>query len=174
MRATVERVVDGDTVVLAGVGKARLIGVDTPEVYGGRRVLRARRPRTTRNASWTDARCATRSGRGERDRYGRALVYLWLADGRSFNALLVSRGYAQPLTVPPDDDYADIFVRLARRARERSVGLWAPGACAEEARRAASSPKERPRRSSWSLTRDPDRWSNGHQETRTQAQRARP
>lgn len=28
--ARVERVVDGDTVVLSGVGKARLIGVDTP------------------------------------------------------------------------------------------------------------------------------------------------
>ena len=33
--ARVERVVDGDTVVLSGLGKARLIGVDTPEVYGG-------------------------------------------------------------------------------------------------------------------------------------------
>ncbi len=47
------------------------------------------------------------------------LVYLWLEDGRSFNALLVSRGFAQPLTIPPNDDYADLFVRLSRRARER-------------------------------------------------------
>ena len=28
-------VTDGDTIELAGVGKVRLIGVDTPEVYGG-------------------------------------------------------------------------------------------------------------------------------------------
>ena len=41
-------------------------------------------------------------GREERDRYGRLLVYLWLEDGRSFNALLVSRGYAQPLTIQPE------------------------------------------------------------------------
>ena len=68
-------------------------------------------------------------GREERDRYGRVLVYLWLADGRSFNALLVSRGYAHPLTIPPNDDYADLFVRLARRARERGRGLWAERAC---------------------------------------------
>ncbi|MCA1681212.1 MAG: hypothetical protein LC777_20860, partial [Actinobacteria bacterium] len=34
--ATVVRVVDGDTVELGGgLGKSRLIGVDTPEVYGG-------------------------------------------------------------------------------------------------------------------------------------------
>ncbi len=68
-------------------------------------------------------------GQDERDRYGRLLVYLWLEDGRSFNALLVSRGYAQPLTIQPNSDYADLFARLARRARERALGLWAPGAC---------------------------------------------
>ncbi|HEV2724401.1 MAG TPA: hypothetical protein VGV10_07185, partial [Thermoleophilaceae bacterium] len=34
--ATVVRVVDGDTVELGGgLGKSRLIGIDTPEVYGG-------------------------------------------------------------------------------------------------------------------------------------------
>src|SRR4051794_31840865 len=32
--ATVTRVTDGDTVWLSGVGKVRLIGIDTPEVYG--------------------------------------------------------------------------------------------------------------------------------------------
>ena len=32
----VVRVVDGDTVVLRSAGKSRLIGVDTPEVFGGR------------------------------------------------------------------------------------------------------------------------------------------
>ncbi|MGI9081335.1 MAG: thermonuclease family protein [Thermoleophilaceae bacterium] len=128
--ATVVRVVDGDTVELGGgLGKSRLIGIDTPEVYGGvecygreasayaKRQLDGRRVRYT-------------VGRDERDRYGRLLVYLWLEDGRSFNALLVSRGYAQPLTIPPNDDYASAFVRLSRRARERAVGLWASRACA--------------------------------------------
>src|SRR3954452_1197600 len=31
--AVVRRVVDGDTVVLSGIGKARLIRIGTPEVY---------------------------------------------------------------------------------------------------------------------------------------------
>src|SRR5919204_3682822 len=32
--ARVERVVDGDTVRLVGLGSVRLIGINTPEVYG--------------------------------------------------------------------------------------------------------------------------------------------
>ena len=126
--ATIERVVDGDTVELSGVGKARLIGIDTPEVYGGAECYGreasayAKRQLEGETVSYT-------VGRDERDRYGRVLVYVWLADGRSFNALLVARGYAQPLTIQPNDDYADLFVRLSRLARERGAGLWGETSC---------------------------------------------
>lgn len=58
------------------------------------------------------------------DRYGRALAYVWLRDGRMFNEVLVERGYATPLTIPPNVDYADRFVAAARRAREAARGLW--------------------------------------------------
>jgi len=124
----VVRVVDGDTVELSGIGKARLIGIDTPEVYGGAECF-GREASAYAERQLGGERVSYTIGQGERDRYGRALVYIWLADGRSFNALLVSRGYAQPLTVPPDDDYADLFVRLSRRARERGVGLWSETSC---------------------------------------------
>jgi micrococcal nuclease len=128
-QATVERVVDGDTVELGdGLGKSRLIGIDTPEVYGGvecygrEASAYAKRQVEGRTVRYT-------VGRDDRDRYGRLLVYLWLEDGRSFNAMLVSRGYAQPLTIQPNSDYADLFTRLARRARERSLGLWSRERC---------------------------------------------
>jgi micrococcal nuclease len=126
--ASVERVVDGDTVVLAGLGKVRIIGVDTPEVYGGAECFGHEASEFTKR-TLGGARVRYTVGREERDRYGRLLAYLWLADGRSFNALLVARGYAQPLTIPPNDDYASTFVRLSRVAREKHRGLWAPGAC---------------------------------------------
>ena len=126
--ASVVRVVDGDTVELEGLGKARLIGVDTPEVYGGVECF-GREASAFAKRQLDGERVRYTVGREERDRYGRLLVYLWLEDGRSFNALLVSRGYAQPLTIQPNSDYAEVFVRLARRARERALGLWAPGAC---------------------------------------------
>jgi len=65
-----------------------------------------------------------RVGIDPEDRYGRTLAYLYLKDGRMFNLLLVQRGYATPLTIPPNVDYADEFVKAARTARERGVGLW--------------------------------------------------
>lgn len=122
--ATVVRVVDGDTVELGGgLGKSRLIGVDTPEVYGG---VECYGPEASAYAKrqLDNRRVRYAVGREERDRYGRLLVYLWLEDGRSFNAMLVSRGYARPLTIRPNSDYADLFAALSRRARERAVGLW--------------------------------------------------
>lgn len=127
-RAVVERVVDGDTVELSGIGKARLIGIDTPEVYGGVECY-GREASAYAKRQLDGERVSYTVGREERDRYGRVLVYLWLADGRSFNSLLVGRGYAQPLTIPPNDDYADLFVRLSRRAREHGLGLWEDASC---------------------------------------------
>ena len=120
----VVRVIDGDTVHLARTGRARLIGIDTPEVYGGfecfgreasayaKRVLRAGRP------------VEVKLGVEPRDRYDRALVDLWLADGRHFNAMLVRQGYATPYTVPPNVEHAERYVRLAREARRAGRGLW--------------------------------------------------
>ena len=47
------------------------------------------------------------------------------APGVFVNAELVRRGFAQPLTIPPNIAYADEFVDLAREARQANRGLWA-------------------------------------------------
>jgi micrococcal nuclease len=44
--------------------------------------------------------------------------------------MLVARGFAQPLTVPPNVAYEDMLVRAARRAREAGRGLWGRPGCA--------------------------------------------
>ena len=127
--ARVTRHTDGDTLWLSGIGKVRLIGVDTPEVYGRVECFgRAASAFVTRLLP-LGARVRYTLGVEPRDRYGRALAYLYTDDGRFVNLLLVRRGYAQPLTVSPNDRFADRFVAAARGARARRVGLWAPGAC---------------------------------------------
>jgi micrococcal nuclease len=127
--ARVTRHTDGDTLWLSGIGKVRLIGVDTPEVYGGVECYGRQASAFVRRLLPLGTRVTYSLDVEPRDRYGRALAYVYLGDGRLLNLLLVRRGYAQPLTVPPNDRLADRFVAAARRARAHGAGLWGPGAC---------------------------------------------
>lgn len=126
--ARVERVVDGDTVVLSGgLGSSRLVGVDTPETVkpGAPVECFGRRASDFAKRVLGDAgRVRYRVAREPIDPYGRALVYLWLADGHFFNALLVRGGYARPLPIAPNTRYAPRFQRLAEEAAARGRGLW--------------------------------------------------
>ncbi len=127
--ARVTRHTDGDTLWLSGIGKVRLIGVDTPEVYGRVECFGRAASAFVRRLLPLGARVRYSLGVEPRDRYGRALAYLYTDDRRFANLLLVRRGYAQPLTVPPNDRFAARFAAAARNARARRVGLWARGTC---------------------------------------------
>ncbi|MGH2668051.1 MAG: thermonuclease family protein [bacterium] len=133
-RAKVVRVVDGDTLVLAGIDvgetdrrtggrKARLIGIDTPEVYGGAECLGREASAFTR-AELDGKQVVVGFDVDVVDRYGRALVYIWSPDGAFFNERIVAQGFALPMTVPPNVRYADVFVEAARDARTHGRGLW--------------------------------------------------
>lgn len=128
----VTRVVDGDTIKVVFNGKeesVRLIGVDTPESV---------HPDASKNiAEGKIASEFTRSqleGREvklefdvqERDRYGRLLAYVWV-DGIMFNKTLLSEGYAQIATFPPNVKYVEEFKALEKIARDNNKGLWADG-----------------------------------------------
>jgi endonuclease YncB( thermonuclease family) len=125
----VVRVVDGDTVELRSAGKSRLIGVDTPEVYGGQECFGREASAFAKRVLRPGLRVRVERDVEERDRYGRTLIYLRLPDGSSFNELLVAEGYAVPLTIPPNVRHADRFKKLARTARERAAGLWSSRSC---------------------------------------------
>ncbi len=127
--ATVTKVTDGDTVRLSGIGRTRLIGVDTPEVYGGVECYGREASNFTKRHLKPGTRVRYKLGVEPRDRYDRALAYVWLGDGRFFNLMLVEQGYATQLTIPPNVDYANKFRAAVRRARKAERGLWAPGRC---------------------------------------------
>jgi micrococcal nuclease len=122
--ARVTSVSDGDTIDLSGIGTVRLIGIDTPEVFGEQECFGRQASAYLRRLLPPGTRVRYRLGVEERDRYGRALAYVYLEDGRLVNELLAEEGYAQPLTIPPNDELADRFVAAARRAREAGRGLW--------------------------------------------------
>lgn len=127
---SVNRVVDGDT-FWADDGSykgiiIRLIGVDAPEsrnsgkkkigYYGQQskeflaKLLESRKIRLEHDAD-------------SLDQYGRSLAYVYLHNGTFVNAELVKRGYAMVMTVPPNVKYAEKFLKLQQRARNKNRGL---------------------------------------------------
>jgi len=126
----VVRVVDGDTIHVRVDGrreKVRYIGVDTPEsVKPGTPVQCFAKRASALNARLVEGeQVRLVLDAEERDRYGRVLAYVYRArDGLFVNAALVRRGYAQPLTIPPNVAHAGEFRRLAATARRQGRGLW--------------------------------------------------
>lgn len=138
--AFVVAVTDGDTIVLRGIDvgevhaatggrRMRLIGIDTPEVFGGAECYGAQASAFTK-AELDQKAVLVDFDVEKTDRYGRALAYVWLRDGTLFNARLASEGYALQLTIPPNVRYAELFSSLVTAAREANRGLWA--GCASE------------------------------------------
>jgi micrococcal nuclease len=132
----VVRVVDGDTIRVR-VGdreeRVRYIGVDTPEsARPGTPVECFARRAAAENARLVDGRRVRLEPDAEaRDRYGRLLAYVFrVEDGRMVNESLVRGGYAVPLTIAPNDRYAERFEHAAGEARGSRRGLW--GACERE------------------------------------------
>src|SRR5690348_5491430 len=96
--ARVIRVVDGDTVILAGLGSSRIVGVDTPETVKPDTPVQCFGPRASafsKHVLGAAGRIRYRVALEPVDAYGRSLVYLWLPDGRFYNAMLIRRGLAR-------------------------------------------------------------------------------
>lgn len=141
----VRDVVDGDTVDVVypngSVVTVRLLGVDTPEVYGevdpaefegvpdsssGRTCLGRWGERAS---DFAERRLGGRTvelrfdpAAPRRGAYGRLLAYVYV-DGASFNRRLVERGYARVFT--GEFTRNDAYLDAERRARENGTGLWA-------------------------------------------------
>jgi endonuclease YncB( thermonuclease family) len=130
--AKVVEVIDGDTIdVQLADGReerVRYIGMDTPEIHGpvecyGQEASAYNDRLVGGKTVWLELDVE------ERDRYQRLLAYVYLdSDGQAMvNAILLSQGYAQVLTIPPNVRYADRFLKLQQEAREAGRGLW--GSC---------------------------------------------
>lgn len=131
--ATVSRVVDGDTIEVSppvqGAEDVRLIGVDTPEVFGGEEPCGPEASAFTKE-QLTGEQIQLEFDEERTDQYDRALAYVYL-DGEMFNETLVREGYAEVATFPPNVKYEDRFIAAEDQAKAAGVGLWGrAGSCA--------------------------------------------
>lgn len=124
--SAVERVVDGDTVVLFSGERVRYIGVNTPELHHPQKPVEwyAREAKEFNRRLVEGKKVRLEFDVERRDRYRRLLAYVFLEDGTFVNAELVRQGYAQVMTYPPNVKHADLFLQLEREARAAERGLW--------------------------------------------------
>jgi micrococcal nuclease len=127
----VVRVIDGDTIRVrlddpAEARTVRYIGVDTPEtVAPGEPVQCYGKAASDFNKRLVAGkRVSLALGRERRDRYGRLLAYVRVQGGPLVEDVLLRRGFARTLTIPPNDDRAAHFRALELRARADREGLW--------------------------------------------------
>lgn len=103
---SVERVVDGDTLIVDGGERVRLIGIDTPETKAEDRPVECFGPEASAHlafllASGSDVRLAY--DEESSDQYGRTLAYVYRrSDGLFVNAALVEGGYARAGSYRPN------------------------------------------------------------------------
>ena len=127
-KVTVTHVIDGDTVILSDDRHIRLIGIDTPEIghddhkseMGADeardyldRLLKANK---TIFITYDQQR---------NDHYHRTLAHLFLQDGTSIQSLILKRGLATPLTIPPNLEMLDCYQTSSLYAQQHHIGLWA-------------------------------------------------
>lgn len=122
----VERVIDGDTIITDMEERIRYIGMDTPETkHPSKPVEFFGAEASKKNVEFVEGKTVELEFDVEElDRYGRTLAYIWLGD-EMINAKLLSEGYAQIATYPPNVRYVDYFLSLQEEARLNLVGLWA-------------------------------------------------
>jgi micrococcal nuclease len=123
----VTKVIDGDTFWIDGKEKVRLIGIDAPESRNtGRKKIGyfGKEAKLHLQEFLMGKKVQLKFDVTERDRYQRLLAYVYLEDGTFLNAELVKQGYATVYTVPPNVQYADLFLEMQREARENDRGLW--------------------------------------------------
>lgn len=129
----VTRVVDGDTVEVGGLGKIRLIGIDTPETVDPRKPVqcfgREASDKAKQMLTGKKVRLESDPTQGDRDKYGRSLRYIYLEDGTFFNKWMIENGFAHEYTYNIPYKYMGEFKAAERAAREGGRGLWSKNAC---------------------------------------------
>ena len=124
------QVIDGDSIVTrfqdGSIHGVRYIGINAPEL---REPFGADAP--AQNAELLGGAVFLEGDVEDRDRLGRLLRHVWVEDETGalllINAALVSLGFAQVSTLPPDGKYADLYRAAQEAAEAARAGMWGGG-----------------------------------------------
>jgi len=139
--ASVQRVIDGDTLVArfdtGETATIRMLGVNTPETVDPRKPVECfGHEASTFTKTTLDGKLVRLDAdpqADERDKYGRLLRNITMEDGTDFNAMLVEQGYAHAyLSFPLNPARKKQLSDLQKEAQDAQRGLWAPNACAKK------------------------------------------
>lgn len=126
----VARVVDGDTLLLAGGERVRLLGVDTPETVAPDRPVEPFGPEASAfTERMAEGRAVTLGyDKERRDRYGRTLAYVYV-DGRMLNEEILRAGLSEAqLQYPYANAMKKRFKAAEEEARRAGRGMWSAAA----------------------------------------------
>lgn len=132
----VERVIDGDTIVvwISDVKKTiRLIGVNTPESVDPRQTAEcfgkesAQFLKELLEQQWVELK--DDPTQQNQDRYGRLLRYVYRDDGLFINQHIIASGYGYEYTYEKPYQFQEEFKSDQIYAEKNSLGLWTEGIC---------------------------------------------
>jgi len=123
---------DGDTVHLSDKRKVRLIGIDTPEL--ARRRGKQQLPEQAFASIARDfarqllkqqgSKVKLMPGIEAKDKYGRHLFHIQLADGSLLQTRLIEAGLAVAFTTPPNQRFSQCYLQTEQQARQLQQGFW--------------------------------------------------
>ncbi|AOS96248.1 Thermonuclease precursor [Microbulbifer aggregans] len=124
-----ERVQDGDTLLLKDGRSVRLIGVNAPELA---RNGHAAEPLAEEALEFAQRFLGGHGlelvyDRDRRDRYGRVLAHVYNYRGESLEAALLAAGLAFHVAIAPNLALAECLSERQTEARRAGRGIWAPG-----------------------------------------------
>lgn len=123
----VYRIVDGDTIHLVNGQKIRFTGINTPEIgYKGKasQAYARQAKKALQDILKQNKKVGLYYDQERQDRYKRILAYLILDDGQNIAEILLKKGLAYSIVVPPNDLHINCFRQLESQARQSSLGIW--------------------------------------------------
>ncbi len=122
----VEKVLDGDTIVVKGSGKVRLLGINTPEIAHRQHAAEPLGDRAHQRLQQLlmGKRVYLEFDQQRRDRFKRLLAHVTLEDGSNINEQLLREGLARALFLQPNMNHLHDYYRIEAEAAENKRGIW--------------------------------------------------